>query len=177
MSDEEKKELTATQVFAKYMAALDKVRALSNALAEKVSLAESLGDELSSRFGIHVSGVATGATTRPAPTPRKAPSDNAEVEGSASEYVPPTQHHAPAPTIEGPGSAEVAEIRREAGLSERAADSKELAASGLGTMGELQKSMTGTPTAVAIPGEHQEAPTDRSNAEGGPVTQKPAEEK
>ena len=174
MSDKEKKELTATQVFSKYMQALDKVRALSATLTEKIALAEALGSELGSRFGIRVSGLAPVETTRPAAT---APSnENTDGDGDTpKKYVPPTQYHADAPTVTAPGSAEVAEIRREAGLSEQTADSEALAASGIGTMGALQKGMGGTPAVIATPGEHHDKAAERSNAEGGPVRQGPEE--
>lgn len=170
----EEKLLTATQLFSKYMTVRGKVQKMTAALGEEVSSMEALGDELAARFGIYVSG------SKPqAPRPRQ-PSDGPlmnEADGEKPAFKPPAQYHVDAPTLETPGSAEVAEIRRDAGLSEAAADSEELATSGLGIMEQLGKSLPGAPSVIAIPGEHQEArPAERSNAEGGPVRQGPVKE-
>lgn len=171
----EEKLLTATQLFSKYMTVRGKVQKMTAALGEEVSSMGALGDELAARFGIYVSGSKPQVSN-----PRQPSSDSAgaDPEGEVPEFKPPAQYRAPAPTLDNAGSAEVAEIRRDAGLSEAAADSEELAASGVGMMEQLGKSLPGTPSVVATPGEHHDraAAQERSNAEGGPVTQKPMEE-
>ncbi|KKK89727.1 hypothetical protein LCGC14_2730230, partial [marine sediment metagenome] len=55
---------------------------------------------------------------------------------------------------------------------------EELAASGLGMMEQLGKSLPGAPSVVANPGEHHDkaAAVERSNAGGGPVVQGPVPE-
>ena len=184
MSEEEtqpaaEKPLTATQLFSKYMAVRGKVQKMTADLGSEVSKMGDLGNKLAARFGIYVSG------SKPqAPRPRQpsiAPCDGPvmnEADGEKSDFKPPTQYHSDAPTLDSAGSAEVAEIRRDAGLSEAAEDSEALANVGMGMMAELGKSLPGTPSVVATPGEHHDraAAQERSNAEGGPVIQGPVKE-
>lgn len=174
---EEKKQQTATQLFASYMRTVEQVRSLTRKLNEKLETALLLSKELTERFGIHVSGSKPQAP-RPA-QPITAPRD--EGAGAGDEgYKPPAQYHADATQLANSGSAEVAEIRRESGLTSAEEDSEALAAAGTGTMEALQRTMKGQPTVVPAPGEHQEnrgaPPVERSNAEGGPVRQGPVEE-
>ncbi|KKL28231.1 hypothetical protein LCGC14_2377180 [marine sediment metagenome] len=177
----EEKLLTATQLFSKYMTVRGRVQKMTAALGEEVSSMGALGDELAARFGIYVSGSKPQAPRprQPSIMPGDGPLMN-EADGEKPAFKPSAQYHADAPTLDSPGSAEVAEIRRDAGLSEAAADSEQLAATGLGIMAELGKSLPGTPRVVATPGEHHDkaaaAAQERSNAEGGPVRQGPVKE-
>jgi len=175
----EPQSLTATQLFSKYMAVRGKVQKMTATLGEEVSKMGALGDELAARFGIYVSGSKPMAKNprQPSIAPGDGPVMN-EGDGDAPKFKPPVQYHSDAPALESAGSEEVAEIRRDAGLRE-AADSEALANVGMGMMAELGKSLPGTPSVVATPGEHHDkaAAVERSNAEGGPVVQKPAEEK
>ena len=171
----EQKKLTATQLFSKYMQAVDKVRGLAMALAAETQKAEELSTTLANEFGIYVTGQQPRAALRGRASD-PAPEDGPVVDGS--DYKPPAQHHADAPQLSGKGSQEVADIRREAGLDVAAGDTEELANQGVGMMTQLQEGMKGTPEVVAVPGEHAErgAPQGRSNAEGGPVKQGPVKE-
>ena len=175
----EEKLLTATQLFSKYMAVRGKVQKMTAAFGEEVSSMGALGDELAARFGIYVSGSKpqAPASRRPDIAPSKGPLVN-EADGEKPAFKPPIQYRSDAPTLDSAGSAEVAEIRRDAGLSEAAEDSEQLAASGIGMMEQLGKSLPGTPSVVATPGEHHDkaAAQERSNAEGGPVRQGPVKE-
>lgn len=182
MSDEQKTP-TATKLFTAYMKSVDKVRALIKALATETTTAENLAAQLSAQYGIYVTGNQPAAK-RPR-QPITAPSDKGagaatrvigeETPGGEDFELPP-QHHSSAPELASAGSAEVADIRRDAGLDVQAED-EQLASEGLSMMEQLQRGMKGVPSVVAIPGEHQQdAAEGRSNAEGGPVTQKPTEE-
>lgn len=180
MSDEQKTP-TATKLFTAYMKSVDKVRALIKALATETTTAENLAAQLSAQYGIYVTGNQPAAK-RPR-QPITAPSDKGAGAGDAAQETPgggdfelPPQHHSSAPELASAGSAEVADIRRDAGLDVQAED-EQLASEGLSMMEQLQRGMKGVPSVVAIPGEHQQGETEgRSNAEGGPVTQKPTEE-
>ena len=178
----EKKEPTATQLFANYMRAVEKVRGLAMTLAEETLKVDGLSTELADRFSIFVTGqkagddpprVAARRTTDPVPEGASA-DDDAGSEG----YKPPTQHHAEALQLSGKGSQEVADIRREAGLDVEAGDSEELAHQGVDMMTQLQAGMKGTPAVVAVYGGHVERGESQegSNAEGGPVRQEPVKE-
>ena len=178
MSDESKPP-TATQLFSSYMRSVDKVRALAADLTTETTKASDLAAQLAAQYGIYVTGSKpVPAARQPSTAPRDGPLTN-EADGDAPDFKPPAQYHADAPTLSSEGSAEVAEIRRDAGLSEAAADSEELATTGLGMMEQLGRSLPGTPSVVATPGEHHDraAAQERSNAEGGPVRQGPVEEK
>ena len=175
---EEKKDLTAQQLFNCYMRSVAKVRNLSESLTEEVTKADNLSRELAARFGIYVTGSKPAAKLPLAPI--TAPSDSAGAGdgGEPAEFKPPAQYHADAPALSSPGSSEVAEIRRDAGLSVDAEDSEALASEGLGMMEQLHKTLPGAPSVVATPGEHHDraAAQERSNAEGGPVRQGPVTE-
>ena len=176
----EPQSLTATQLFSKYMAVRGKVQKMTATLGEEVSKMGALGDELAARFGIYVSGSKPMAKNprQPSVAPKDGPLMNeADGEEGGPTFKPPAQYHSDAPVLESAGSEEVAEIRRDAGLRE-AADSEALANVGMGMMAELGKSLPGTPSVVATPGEHHDkaAAVERSNAEGGPVRQGPVKE-
>ncbi len=176
---EEKKELTATQLFSNYMRSVDKVRDLAKGLAAETAKAENLSQELATRYGIYVTGSKPRlAPKRPDIAPGDRPVMNDDDAAEGPEYEPPAQYHSDAPELSGEGSAEVAEIRQGAELSAAEADSEALASEGSGMMDILQRRMKGAPSVVPGVGEHQQggASTERSNAEGGPVTQKPVEE-
>ena len=177
MSDDVK-EPTATNLFSAYMRSMDKVRALTKSLAEETIKAENLARQLAAQYGIYVTG--SKPTPQRAQQPMTAPHDDSAGTSSGEEtpeFKPPAQYRSDAPELASAGSEEVAEIRRDAGLDVDAADSEALANAGAGMMEHLQSGMKGAPSVVAMPGIAQEsAPDERSNAEGGPVTQKPVEE-
>ena len=190
MSEKEKKdtkdkERTAPQLFNLYMRTVEKVRALAKSLTEETQKAVALSAELESHFGIRIRTPGATAKTQPITAPADADASNAqpteeEIAAAAERgYTPPTQMHSEAPTLTGKGSQEVEEIRAGAGLNVDAGDSEALANEGLGAMAELQARMGGTPTIPPNPGQHEpgrSASAERSNAEGGPVTQKPEKE-
>lgn len=176
---EEKKEPTAQQLFNRYMRSVAKVRNLSKSLTEEMAKAENLSQELAARFGIYVTGSKPAAKRprQPIAAPSDGPVDSGE--GGTPEFKPPAQYHADAPALSNPGSSEVAEIRRDAGLNADAEDSEALASSGLGMMEQLQSGMKGEPLVLPNPGQNEPGSgvtAERSNTEGGPVTQKPMEE-
>ncbi len=172
---EEKKEPTATQLFASYMRSIAKVKALSKQLGAETETALTLAKQLRDRFGIQVSGIQPSKAK--AARPQYPPLMNAGEDGSEKEFEPPVQMHSNAVALSGAGSQEVEDIRRDAGLDVPAEDSEALGTEGIAMMEQLQAGMTGTPAVTAQPGEHQAGtPVERSNVEGGPVRQGPAPE-
>lgn len=185
------KEKTAPQLFSLYMRTVERVRDLSKTLTAETQKALHLAGELDTRFGIRIGqrGPSTAsAATHPVVAPVEGDPSNASTEeeaelaaeAAARGYTPPVQMHSDAPALVGKGSQEVEEIRRDSGVLSEVEDSEALAATGLGEMSALQARMTGKPTVVPVPGQHepgaQAPPEERDNAGGGPVTQKPKEE-
>ena len=177
-TEKEQRKPTATQLFAKYMRAVDKVRGLAMALAEETRRADELSTILANEFGIGVTGSRPRQASAMVEVGAAATQEEEEA-GAEGGYKPPPQYHADATKLSGRGSQEVADIRRDAGLDVAAGDSEELASQGVGMMAQLQSGMKGTPAVVAAPGAHGEnrgVPQERSNAGGGPVRQGPTKE-
>jgi hypothetical protein len=171
----EKRELTATQLFSRYVAARDKVSVMARTLVEETRKADALAEELATKHGLYVGGKPPVGRTIPATEPSPAYEGETEPgdETGTVDYTPPTQSHtAEAPRIG--GSAEVAEIRAGAGLNVEAGDSETLAAEGMGAMEALQRGMGGKAAIVPSPGEMSMTGAEpASNEGGGPTAQKP----
>lgn len=176
-STKETKILTATQLFSRYMAAIDKIREFASMLAEKNTEAESLSTELAERHGIYVQGKPPANRTTPVTEPD--PDEEEEHAPESGKYKPPTQMHSDAPQLVSRGSQEVAEIRHSAGLDIDAEDSESLGAEGINEMANLQKMMGGSPAIVPSPGQVDvsgEPSSGSKTTEGGLPEQKPISE-
>lgn len=185
------KEPTASQLFIKYMAAVERIRGLAMRLDKELAESQSLSDELETRFGVYVSGKEHAAVSPPALVPKTVPAlapvqpteNAAEQEPTPEgEYEPPPQTvTAEAPRLTGKESAIVAKIRADSSLSpDQAEDAEALAMSGgPGRLAKLQAAMGGIPAVVPSPGavEHRGSPDPGpDNTEGGPVRQGPVPE-
>lgn len=171
------KPLTEIQLFSTYTRALKKIRGMAETLAEETAKVERMQQELADRFQIYVTGQRPRLARKPAERPlMNDPVAGIEDAAEGPEYKPPAQYHADPVTINPPDTSEVDRIRSEAMTQEE--DSEALAADGANTMAGLMGRMRGQPTAVAQPGAHEPGarPVERSNAGGGPVIQRPAEE-
>ena len=174
-----KKELTASQLFDRYMRAVGRANSLAEKLRVEILESDRLSVELAERFGVHVGNKPPVYETQPAA--REAPVQN---EGeSETEYEPPVQITAEAPRLSAKAAADVAKIRSDAGLSPEEQEDAEALATGAGEqMAKLQAGMSGTPTVIppvvpspgSVAGRTPDPGPD--NKEGGPVTQGPAPE-
>lgn len=181
----EPKALTASQLFDRYMKAAARAAKLANKLKVELLEAERLSTELAERFGVHVGKKPPARKTQP--VAREEPLRNegdADAEGAEVDYKPPPQTRtADAPRLSAKESQDVADIRRDSGLSaEEAADAEALEASGgPGKLAELHSAMGGKPV-IPSPGAVEGVPDEEpdpgpDNQGGGPVTQKPVPEK
>ncbi len=163
----DKTEPTATQLFSRYMLAIDKVRTLTAKLLDETKKADSLADELGNKHGIFLQGRTPANTTTPVSeelTGETEPGDG---------FKPPAQGHSDAPRLAGSGSRSVEEIRRGAGLHVEAGDSEALAVDGMEHMAALQKAMGGAP--IVVPTHRVSDTQEDSPAGNGLVEQKPRE--
>lgn len=183
------KPATAEQLFGRYMKAAENVRVLVQKLIDEKMRAENLATQLASQYGVYVSdqqpGPGSASSGPPAPPPARsadnADPDQVQEETPEGEYKPPHQGPltAEAPQLGQRESAEVAEIRRNAGLSpEEMADAEALAADAGQKMANLQKLMGGKAVVIPSPsGGMGGAPAQEpDNSGGGPVEQKPVPE-
>ena len=153
---------TASQLFTKYMATVDKIRVLAMKLDKELADSQNLSAELASRYGVYVSGkepAAVSSTPAPAPAPTPAPapaptpaqpSADADVAAAEQEptpegeYTPPLQTKtAEAPRLSGKEASVVAKIRADSSLSpDQQEDAEALEVSGgPGRLARIQQAM------------------------------------
>ena len=178
----EAKELTASQLFDRYMRAVGRANNLAEKLGVEIVEAERLSTELSERFGVHVGNKPPAHKTQPVAKEQPLRNEGEDDTGGAG-YKPPLQGHSEAPRLSAKESQEVADIRRDSGLSaEESADAEALEISGgPGKMAELSNAMGGKPVIPspgAVTGVPERAPDPGpDNQGGGTVEQKPLPDK